>query len=398
MKFSSLVQRISGESVDSWDVHYDGLARLEAGEDIIVLSVGQETDEYTDDVIVDSAINSLRKGRHHYTQVQGSMDLRLAIAKRHNELTNQGVDVNNCAVFAGAQNALFSAAQCVLEHGDEVILIEPYYTTYPATFTASGATLVSVSVKAENNFELDPDDIIAAITPKTKAIVLNSPNNPMGAIYTIEQFKPLVAACVKNNIWLINDEVYQEILSPKDRASPASLPGADQVCITVSSLSKSHRMTGWRLGWIVGPINLMGNLYNLAMCMAYGLPEFILDAAVTALQSGTATADKVRNNMDSRRKLFNQALADVDGLGVFSAAGGMYVVLDVSALPVTSRQFARELLDHYDVGVLPCDGFGKSVTDLVRVSLCVPNDKLAVACERIITYVSSLTNKDVKTG
>lgn len=286
MKFSSITERISGESVDTWEVHYEGLERLEAGDDVIVLSVGQETEEFTDDVIVDAAIESLRQGKHHYTQVQGTASLRKAIAKRHNELTGQGVDESNCAVFSGAQNALFSAAQCVLEHGDEVILIEPYYTTYLATFTASGATLITVPVKSENNFVLDSNDLRSAITDKTRAIVLNSPNNPMGTVYTLDEFKPIVDICVEKNIWLINDEVYQEILLPENRASPASLPGADKVCITASSLSKSHRMTGWRLGWIVGPKNLMGNLYNLSVCMAYGLPEFIMDAAVAAFESG----------------------------------------------------------------------------------------------------------------
>ena len=390
MKFSTLTQRISGESVDSWAVHYEGLARREAGEDVIILSVGQETDEYTDDEIVSSAIASLRNGRHHYAQVEGALALRQAIAKRHNELTGQGVDESNCAVFAGAQNALFAAAQCVLEHGDEVILIEPYYTTYLATFTASGATLVSVAATAENNFQVNPDDVLAAITERTKAIVLNSPNNPTGAVYTLEQFKPIVEACVEKEIWLINDEVYQEILLPQERASPASLPGADRVCVTVSSLSKSHRMTGWRLGWIVGPKPLMENLYNLSMCMAYGLPEFIMDAAVTAFQTGAVTAEAVRKNMDSRRKIVVDKLQEMDGLKIFASAGGMYVVLDVRASGVSSRDFARNMLDQYDVAVLPCDGFGESGRGLIRVSLCVPENKLIIACERIIEYVKTM--------
>ena len=390
MKFSSLTERISGESVEAWEVHFEGMARREAGEDIIVLSVGQETDEVTEDVIVESAVASLRGGRHHYAQIQGSMELRRAIARRHNELTGQAVGEHNCAVFSGAQNALFAAAQCVLEYGDEVILIEPYYTTYPATFTASGATLVCVPVKAQHNFELNPSDVIAAITEKTRAIVLNSPNNPVGVAYSIEQFKPLVAACAQRGIWLINDEVYQELLHPQERASPASLPGADQVCITVSSLSKSHRMTGWRLGWVVGPVALIGNLYNLSVCMAYGLPEFILDAAVTALQTGTHTADQVRHNMDTRRRILYQKLEGVESLSLHSAAGGMYVVLDITRLPVSSQQFARDMLDQHDVAVMPCDGFGTTGKGLIRVSLCVPDDRLAVACERIVAYISGI--------
>ncbi len=395
MKYSSLTDRISGESVDAWDVHYDGLARLDAGEDIIVLSVGQETHETTPAEIVESAITSLRAGRHHYTPVEGLHELRMAITKRHQELTGQVVDEKNCAVFAGAQNALFAAAQIALETGDEVILIEPYYTTYPATVTASGATIVAVPVKAENKFQIDPNDIIAAITPNTRAIVLNSPNNPTGAVYTMEQFRPLVDICVQKEIWLINDEVYQEILVADDRASPAGLPGADKVCVTISSLSKSHRMTGWRIGWIVAPAEFVGHLRNLSMCMAYGLPEFTMDAAITALQLGTDTADMVRTNMDRRRKILEKTLQDVPGLDFYSSVGGMYVVLDVRKLPVSSYDFSRQLLDNYDVTVLACDGFGETGRGLIRISLCAEDENMEIACDRIRKYVSSLTKSDV---
>ena len=227
-----------------------------------MLSVGQETEEFTSAGIVDAAVDSLRAGRHHYTSVNGNLDLRRAVAQRHFELSGRKVGDFNCAIFAGAQNALFAVAQCLLEKGDEVILSEPYYTTYPATFGASGATLVSVPVKFENQFQINPDDILKAITPRTRAIVLNSPNNPVGAVYTREQYAAVVRACVEKEIWLINDDVYQELLSDDERANPLSLPDAERVCITVSSLSKSHRMTGWRLGWVIGPDALMRHLYN----------------------------------------------------------------------------------------------------------------------------------------
>jgi arginine:pyruvate transaminase len=391
MKFSSLTERTAGESVDAWDTHYEGLARLAAGEEIIVLSVGQETHENTPAPIVDAAIESLKGGRHHYTAVEGLPELRKAIARRHRELTGQNVDESNCAVFAGAQNALFAAAQCILEHGDEVILIEPYYTTYPASVSASGAEIVSVATRPENQFQIEPDDIISAITPRTRAILINSPNNPTGAVYTRKQFEPLVQACVQNDIWLINDEVYQEILLPGDRASPASIPGADQVCITISSLSKSHRMTGWRLGWIVGPGILMPHLYNLSMCMAYGLPEFIMDAAVKAFEYGNIAAQQVRVNMDRRRKIINDELDGLDGLDIYSSVGGMYVVLDVRGLEISSRQFARRMLDDYNVSVLPCDGFGQSGKGLIRVSLCAEDEQMKVACDRIAEFVRAFT-------
>ena len=390
MKYSTLTTRIAGDSVDAWDVHYRGLERLENGENIILLSVGQETEAYTPSPIVESAVKSLRAGRHHYVAVEGTTPVRKAIAKRHHWRTGQEVTYENCAVFSGAQNALFAVAQCVLEAGDEVILSEPFYTTYPASVTATGATLVSVPVTAENRFQIDPDDIAAAVTKRTRAIVLNSPNNPTGAVYTKAQFEAVVDLCVANDIWLISDEVYQEIMPPSEWFSPASLPQGKDVCITVSSISKSHRMTGWRFGWVVGPEALIGHLANLSTCMAYGLPTFIQDAAVTALEDDYETASVVGSSLTRRRDVLIQGLSDAEGLEIFSAEGGMFVVFDVRGLNISSRAFASALLDQYDVAILPCDGFGASGAGLLRVSLCAPQEELVVAAERIVEYVESI--------
>ncbi|MDD9874511.1 MAG: pyridoxal phosphate-dependent aminotransferase [Gammaproteobacteria bacterium] len=395
MKFSGLTERTAGDGVDAWQVHYDALARLEAGDDIILLSVGQETEERTPAHIVDAAIDSLRAGRHHYPPVSGNHDLRRAVADYHFQRTGQRVSEANCAIFAGAQNALFAVAQCILEAGDEVILSAPYYTTYPATFTASGAALVSVPVKAKNQFQIDPGDIIKAMTRRTRAVVLNSPNNPLGVVYSRERYAPIVRACVERGIWLIADDVYQELLTEeelRERGSPATLPGAGRVCVSVSSLSKSHRMTGWRIGWVVGPEELVRHLYHLAVCMSYGLPAFIQDAALAALAGGTATAREIRRHLDRRRDLVLRQLGGVPGLELFSAAGGMFVVFDISGMTaaVSARRFARGLLERHNVAILPCDGFGAAGARLLRVSLCVDEQRLEDACGRIADYVDSL--------
>ena len=393
MKFSSVTDRLAGENSNAWDVHYEAVARAQAGEDIIVLSVGQESDQRTPDHIVASAIDSLRRGRHHYTPVDGSPELREAIVRRHGELTGQLVTPSNCTVFAGAQNALFAVAQCVLDHGDEVILTEPYYTTYPAAFSASGADIVSVPVKHENGFQIEPRDIIDKITDRTQAIVLNSPNNPLGAVYTKQQYQALVDVCVERDIWLISDEVYLELLPEADRVSPCGLAGGSKVCVTVSSLSKSHRMTGWRLGWAVGPESLIANLKNLSMCMSYGLSPFIMDAAVEAINSRNDVADDVRRTLDSRRDILTTAMSDIAGMKVYSTGGGMFVVLDIRSLGLTGPEFALSLLNEQRVSVLPCDGFGRSGAGLLRISLCASDEQMAIACQRIARFVESLDTR-----
>ena len=316
--------------------------------------------------------------------------MREAIARRHRERTGQAVSAARCAVFAGAQNALFSVAQCLLESGTEVLIPEPFYTTYPATFSAAGAARVSVAPEPRRGFQLDPDAIAAGITPRTRALVLNSPNNPLGVVYQREALQALVEVCRAREVWLISDEVYAELIPAEDFCSPASLPGADEICVTVSSLSKSHRMTGWRLGWVVGPPALMPHLYNLSMCMSYGLPPFIQDAAVAALDGDTAVTEEISANMRRRRGVVLDALNDCPALRLYSSPGGMFVVLDIAQLGVTARDFAWGLLDQYNVSVLPCEGFGGGGERLLRLSLCVGEAKLRLACERIQAHIDAL--------
>ncbi|MBX2885074.1 MAG: pyridoxal phosphate-dependent aminotransferase, partial [Granulosicoccus sp.] len=236
MKFAALTDHIDRDRIDAWAVHNEAQARLEKGEAIIMLSIGQEGNEQTPEEIVNAAITSLQQGRHHYSAVEGNADLRESIARYHARLCGQNVTAAQCTVHTGAQNALFSVALCVLEAGDEVILSEPHYTTYPATLTASGATPIKLQVSKDNDFVLDPETIRDAITPRTKAIVLNSPSNPLGTLYTRDQYEAVLAMCLEHDIWLISDEVYTPIVEPQDRISPASLPGADRVCVTISSL------------------------------------------------------------------------------------------------------------------------------------------------------------------
>lgn len=389
MKFAALTDHIDHERIDAWAVHNEAQARRDNGEAIIMLSIGQEGDEQTPADIVDAAVSSLQQGRHHYSAVEGNANLRESIAKYHARLCNQTVTAAQCTVHTGAQNALFSVALCLLQQGDEVILSEPHYTTYPATLTASGATPVKLPVSADNDFVLDPENIRSAITPKTRAIVLNSPSNPLGTLYTREQYEAILAMCLEHDIWLISDEVYTPLVEPEQRISPASLPGADKLCVTISSLSKSHRMTGWRVGWVVAPLSLAEHIGRLSLCMHYGLPPFIQDAAVKAMESEDISAT-VRTAMKERRALIHKTLKPTGGVSLFDSGVGMFVVLDVSKTQMTADQFARQLLAKHAVATLPCDGFGSAGKYLLRVGLCVDGEQLVVACQRMNQFMQEL--------
>lgn len=394
MKFSSLTHRIvnddsdSPRKIDPWAVHNLAVQRYERGEKITLLSIGQESNETTPDIIVDSAIESLRAGKHHYADVRGDERLRSAVATYHNRLTGQTVNADNVTIYAGAQNALFAVAQVLLEHTDEVLLVAPFYTTYEATFGAPGPKVVTVQVEASDGYQLNEDKLLAAITDKTRAIVLNAPNNPLGSRYTKEQLTKIVKACVDRDIWLILDAVYIDIVDADSISLPHQISGAENILITVGSLSKSHRMTGWRIGWAIGPDPLSEHLSNLSVCMHYGLAPFVMDAAVTALEKSNETPALVRSVMMARRTLALESLVDLDPVRLLDPGQGMFLLLDVEPMGLDAYTFAMELLERTNVSVLPCDGFGPGGQYLVRIGLCVDGEQLSDACEQIKQFIT----------
>jgi len=395
MKYSSLTRRIVNDNptgddpVDPWAVHILAMQRVAQGDDITLLSIGQETDETTPDIVVEKAVQSLQGGRHHYVDMKGELHLREAVAEYHASLTGQVLSSDNVTICTGAQNALYSVAQILLEAGDEVVLVAPYYTTYAATFGASGATVVTVQVTADNDYELDPQQLLDAITPRTRAVVLNTPNNPLGSCYSAELMQQLVQRCLANDIWLIIDTVYLDTVAAGSVALPHSIPGAERILITVGSLSKSHRMTGWRVGWVIGPGELSSHLATLAVCMHYGLPPFIQDAAAVAIRQAATTPQTVRTVMQERRALLLQHLQDTAPTRLLDSGQGMFILLDVSPLGTSAHDFAMGLLAAKDVSVLPCDGFGPGGQYLVRIGLCVDGQQLVEAGRRICDYIAS---------
>ena len=396
MRFAGLSQRVGGAGVAAWAVHSEAMGRLRAGEDIILLSVGQESNEFTPEPIQQAAIQSIRNGRHHYTGVKGDPRLRAALAQRHQARSGQKVSADNVCIFAGAQNALFASSLCLLEAGNEVIVLEPYYVTYPATFTATGARLVSIPLSAETGFQPDPDVIAAAITPATRAVVINSPNNPTGAVYSRRCLQAVVDLCRQHQLWIISDEVYAELAAPADYTHIASLPGADELTVTISSLSKSHRMTGWRMGWAVAPLELAEYFANLCLCMCYGLPGFTQDAALRAVQEDIDIASQMRAAFSHRYQVIAKEFAELPEVKVYGHPGSMFAVLDIRAYSVAGPIFVKALLDQYGVSILPCDGFGDSTKGLLRVSLTESAARVRTACQSVRDLLASYSSNQPK--
>ncbi len=382
MRFYQLTQRIAGDGAAAWDIHYRALAKRERGEEVWLLSVG-DPDFDTPQPIVQAAIDSLQAGHTHYADVRGKRALREAIARRHQQRSGQVVDAEQVVVLAGAQCALYSVAQCLLDPGDEVIVAEPMYVTYEAVFGACNARVVPLPVRAEDGFRVQPEAVAARITGKTRALVLNSPHNPTGASIPRATWEALAALCIEHDLWLICDEVYSELLYEGEHVSPASLPGMAERTATLNSLSKSHAMTGWRLGWVVAPTALAAHLENLALCMLYGSPEFIQDAAVVALEQPLPQLQEMAEAYRQRRDLVCDCLADCPGARPLKPDGGMFVMVDIRATGLSAQAFSERLLDEQGVSVLAGEAFGPSAAGHIRLGLVLQADDLREACRRI---------------
>jgi arginine:pyruvate transaminase len=389
MRYASLTGRIRGTGADAWAVHDLAKSRRERGDDVILLSIG-ESDIGTPPAIVDEAIRSLRAGHTRYMPTAGLESLREAIARHVGEHAGTVVASERVVYFPGAQTALFAVCQCILDAGDEVIVPEPSYVTYEAVLGATGARTVNVPLLPERRFHLDPDDVERAVTARTQAVLLTSPHNPTGAVMTRDELIAVGEICRRHDLWLVCDEVYADLTFGVEHASPLSLPGLADRVVSVSSISKSHSMTGWRAGWAIGPVELAEHLTYLTMCMLYGATGFVQDAALYALTTELAEVTELRELYRRRAAAMIDELARAGPLRPWMPEGGMFLMLDVRSTGLSGDAFARRLLDEEDVAVLPGEGFGPSAAGHVRICVTTDEERLREACRRIARLAGEL--------
>ncbi len=384
-----MTSRLASEAVMGWDVLFDAWQARDRGEEAIILAVG-DPDFPTPEPIVDAAVDALRSGDTHYSEIPGRADLRELVAAHFSARTGRTWGPEHVMPFAGTQNALFAASLCLLERGDEVIGFDPFYLTYEATLTASGATLTRLALDADNGFRIVPEAVADAIRPSTKAIVLNSPNNPTGAVASQEELEGVAQLAISNDLWVIADEVYSELVFEGRHVSIASLDGMADRTVTVSSLSKSHAMTGWRIGWAIAPPDLTEHFNNLGVAMAYGLPGFIQAAASEALSTQDHAVAEMRSIYRRRRDLVAEQLANIPGVEVLSPQAGMYIMVDVRSLPSSDQGFAWDLWRQTRVAVMDAAGFGKASAGWLRLSFTASDEDLLEGCRRLRDYIASI--------
>jgi arginine:pyruvate transaminase len=389
MLFSPLVDRISGRGAGAWTVHIEAARRRDAGQDVIFLTVG-DPDQSPPEPVIDATIDALRRHRTGYSATVGFPRVREAIAARVQRRTGMPCSADNVVVTPGAQGGLFCALQCLAGPGAEVVVPEPIYATYGGVIGASGARLVTVPLRADRGFHPDLEAIAGAITPRTRVVWINSPHNPTGVVFTAEEIAGIAELCRSRDLWLLSDEVYEDLAFARPHVSPWSLPDMAERTVVVSSLSKSHAIPGFRFGWIIGPPALSGHLFNLLLSMTYGSPAFIQDGVLPALESELPDVAVLREAYRRRAVLLSQILTDAPNCRVMPPEGGMFVMLDIRGTGLASEDFARALLQRENVAILPSDGFGPSGVGHLRVSLTAPEPRLAEAGRRIVRFAHSL--------
>jgi arginine:pyruvate transaminase len=389
MQFSPLVGRIAGKGAQAWGIHFDALRQRSAGRDVIFLTVG-DPDQPPPEPVIAATVAALQARKTGYSPIIGHPELRAAIAARVERRTGTPTTTENVAVVPGTQAGLYAALQCLAGPGDEVIALEPTYATYEAVAGASGATLVTVPLRPETGFHPDLGALAQAVTPKTRGIWLNSPHNPTGAVFTPEEIETAARLCRRHDLWLLSDEVYEDLAFARPHLSPRSLPGMAERTIVVSSLSKSHAIPGFRLGWVIGPTELIQHLFNLVLCMLYGGPPFIQLGALAALTTDLPEVAALREDYRRRAALLAGILAQAPSCRVTPPEGGMFVMLDIRRTGLSSEAFARALLDEEAVAVLPCDGFGPSGVGQLRLSLTSADARLEEAGKRIVRLAGRL--------
>jgi len=392
MRFAPLTERVAGRGVGTWDTHVRARQLIESGTDVLLLTVGNP-DQKPAATMIDATVAALRGGRTLYAPTIGYPQLRGAIAARAARRSGQPCVAENVAVVPGAQGGLFAALSCIAGAGDEVIVPEPIYATYEGVAGACGARMVTVPLNAARGFHPDLDALAAAITPQTRVIWINTPHNPTGAVFTSAEMEAIAALCREYDLWLLSDEVYEDLAFARPHVGAWSLPGMAERTAVIASLSKAHAVPAFRLGWVIGPPDLIRHISNLLLSVTYGSPAFLQDGALAALSTELPEVAALHGDYRRRAVTMSRLLAEAPHCRVVPPEGGMFVLLDIRGTGLSAEAFAQGLLDAERVAVLPCDGFGASAEGYLRISLGAPDNRITEAGERIVRFAQHLAQR-----
>ena len=352
----------------------------------ISLGVG-EPDFKTPWSIRDAGIRSLEQGRTKYTANAGLKELRAEICRYLNRRMDLSYQPENVLVTVGGSEAIDMTIRALVAPGDEVIIPEPCFVCYEPITQLTGGVPVHIATKAEDEFRLTPEALRAAITPRTKLLILPFPNNPTGAVMDRQTLEGIAEVLRGTDIMVLSDEIYAELTYGLDRhVSIASLPGMKERTIVVNGFSKAYAMTGWRLGYAVGPQPVISVMTKIHQSCIMSAPTTSQYAAITALRQCDDQIEMMRDEYNRRRRYVVKALNDM-GLTCFEPRGAFYVFPSIRVSGLTSEEFCERLLREQEVAIVPGDAFGASGEGFARISYAYSVDHLETAMRRIRRFL-----------
>lgn len=358
-------------------------------DDAISLGVG-EPDFDTPWHIRDEGIYSLEKGRTFYTSNAGLKELKIEISKYLDRRFGLSYDYNKeMLVTVGGSEAIDIAMRAMLDPQDEVLIPQPSYVSYVPCCVLANGTPVPIELKAENEFRLTAEELEAAITPKTKLLVMPFPNNPTGAVMEKKDLEAVAEVVKIHDLFVLSDEIYAELTYLDNHVSIASIPGMRERTIVINGFSKSHAMTGWRLGYACGPeviIKQMLKIHQFAIMCAPTTSQY---AAVEALRNGDEDVAMMREEYNGRRRYVLERFKEM-GLSCFEPFGAFYAFPCIKDLGMTSDEFATKLLQTKKVAVVPGTAFGACGEGFLRISYAYSLDDLRIALDRVAEFVTEI--------
>jgi len=357
--------------------------------DVISLGIG-EPDFTTPEPIVQAGIRSLERGETHYTSNFGIIELRRALADHFTQL--YGLHYNpetEILITVGGSEALNLAAIALLNPGDEVIIPTPCFVAYQAAVIMAGGVAVEVPSRMENNFDFDPEEIRAAITPRTKAILIGFPNNLTGAVASRDNLLKIAKMAEEHDLIVISDEIYDRLVYGVKHTCFPMLPGMHDRTLLLGGFSKDYAMTGWRIGYAAGPEDLIKGLLRVHQYMVMSAPTMSQYAALEAIQKGDPYVQQMLAEYDRRRKLIVNGLNQI-GLPTFEPKGAFYAFPKVSATGLDDETFCNRLLQDQRVAMVPGNSFGVGGEGFARCSYATSYELIEEALERIERFVRKI--------
>ena len=361
------------------------------GLDVVSMSAG-EPDFDTPQVIKDACINAINEGKVYYTPASGLVKLRKAVADKFNRDNNLNCTFEQIVVAPGAKFSVFSAVAALCGEGDEVIIPAPFWLSYPEMVKGAGATPVTIPTRAENNYELDPAELEAAITDKTRLLILTTPSNPTGAVYRRSTLEKIAEIVMRKNIMVLADEIYEKLVYDADKphiSIGSILPGMENHTITVNGCSKTYSMTGWRIGYLCAPKWLAKKIIAFQSHATSNATTFAQWGAIAAVE-GKADEDvaKMRAEFAKRRDLIYELVSKIDGIKCIRPQGAFYLLCDISSFGMGSEEFCSKLLTEKQMAAIPCWSFGAEGN--IRLSYACSEANIRESVKRLAEFCASL--------